>query len=412
MQPARRATVVGGGPAGLYAAEVLAGAGLEVTIFEFRASLGRKFLLAGRGGLNITHSEPFETLLSRYGPRTQVLEPALRFFPPQALREWCQELDEPTFVGSSGRVFPESFKATPLLRAWLRRLASQGVAVRTGHRWTGWASAQGDAPVTMTFEANGESVDVGSDVVVLALGGASWPRVSTDGSWVETLTGAGVGVEPLAAANCGVQTEWTDTLSERFAGEPLKNIAITVDGVSVRGDAMITRSGLEGGPVYAHSSALRSMVERAGQWTLNIDLQPDIQLDALFTRLSKARRDKDSAATWLRRAKLAPAAVAVLRDITANQLPPDPSAMAELMKAVPVTGPAMMPIDRAISSAGGVPFDDLDHHFMIKAHPGVFVAGEMLDWEAPTGGYLLQACFSSAAWAAHGALAYLDHQGR
>ena len=431
------AIVVGGGPAGLFAAERFAEAGVAVTIYEHRASVGRKFLLAGRGGLNITHSEPLDDLLVRYGPRRPNLEAAVRQFTPDSLREWCDGLQESCFVGTSGRVFPKSLKATPLLRAWLRRLDDRGVEIRTRHTWTGWAHAAatggesantGGTSVAMSFLSGDEPIGATADVVVLALGGASWPRVSTDGFWVDSLKAAGVDVAPLEAANCGIRTAWTRTLSDRFAGEPLKNVAVSVsvDGekvggrvggrevrhreVVVRGDVMITESGLEGGPIYAHSAALRNMVGATGEWILHLDLHPDVEESALVARLAKVGRPKDSTSTLLRKAKVSPAAIAVLRDVTGNAIPTEPHELAGLLKAVPICGSAMMPIDRAISSAGGITFDQLTDDFMLADHPGVFVAGEMLDWEAPTGGYLLQACFSTAAVAADGALAYLDAQ--
>ncbi len=400
------ATVVGGGPAGLFAAEVLARAGVSVTVFEHRASVGRKFLLAGRGGLNITHSEPLDELLSRYGPQRSRLEDAVQDFTPTDLRAWCAELGEPCFVGTSGRVFPESLKATPLLRSWLRRLDELGVDFCTRHTWTGWSDGdEGE----LRFAHNGDDISVAADVAVLALGGASWPRVSTDGFWAEMLRAKDIAVAPLQAANCGVRTHWTTTLSDRFAGVPLKNVAVVVGDHAVRGDLMITEAGFEGGPIYAHSAALRDLVDSADEWTLHVDLHPDLSETAIVDRLTSVRRPKDSISTWLRKAKVAPAAIAVLRDVTANNIPVEPAQLAALLKAVPIAGRAMMPIDRAISTAGGVTFDQLTDNFMLAEHPGVFVAGEMLDWEAPTGGYLLQACFSTASAAAHGALRYLGN---
>lgn len=396
------AVIVGGGPAGLFAAERLASAGVRVTVFEHRASVGRKFLLAGRGGLNITHTEAADPFLDRYGSSRSDLASHIAAFDNESLRRWCADLDEETFVGTSGRVFPKSFKATPLLRAWLRRLSDLGVTIAPRHKWTGW-----DDDGALCFETSTGLVKAKSDVTVLALGGASWPSVSSDGSWAESLRASGVDVRPLAPANCGIRTVWTAMLRERFAGEPLKNVAVAVAGGSVRGDVMITSSGLEGGPIYAHSAALREMVEDVGEWRLHVDLRPDTEEDSLVERLASTRRPKDSASTWLRRAKVAPAAVAVLRDVTHNSLPTDPAALGTLLKAVPIAGPAMMPIDRAISTAGGVAFSEVNDDLMLVARPGVFVAGEMLDWEAPTGGYLLQGCFSTGAAAAKGALHHL-----
>ncbi|CAN5519170.1 hypothetical protein BH23ACT3_BH23ACT3_23190 [soil metagenome] len=404
------ATVVGGGPAGLMAAEVLADAGFEVRVFDHMASFGRKFLLAGRGGLNITHSRPVGELLERYGPRRDLLEPAVSGFGPDELRAWCAGLGEPTFVGSSGRVFPASFRATPLLRAWLRRLSSSGVVFEPRHRWLGWAEAPdgGADPRRPLFaRVDGTRVDVVSDVVVLALGGASWPRVGSDGGWVDVLRGVGVTVEPLRPANCGLVVGWSPAFAQRFAGVPLKNVAVSFGGASVRGDAMITSRGLEGGPVYDRSAAIRDAVERGGSCTVHLDLHPDLRVEQVADRLAR-RRPKDSTTTWIRRATgLDPAAVGILREVTANDLPAEPAVLAELVKAAPVRVVDVMPLDRAISTAGGIGVAEIDHSLMLRRLPGTFVAGEMLDWEAPTGGYLLQAAFSTAVAAARGAVTWI-----
>lgn len=405
------AVVVGGGPAGLIAAEVLAEAGLAVTVYDHKRSVGRKFLLAGRGGLNITHSEPIDALLARYGPRRDRLEPIIRRFSPDDLRAWCAGLGQPTFVGSSGRVFPESFRATPLLRAWLARLAERGVEFRQGHRWLGWADDSDGVPIPTCLRfsrADGSTSEATADVVVIGLGGASWPRVGSDGGWVGEFERRGVVVVPLAATNCGVELPWTAEFATRFAGTPLKNAAVLVGGESVRGDPVITADGLEGGPIYAQSAALREALADGGtEATLIIDLQPDLTVDALTRRLADRKRVKDSRSTWLRRAAFAPVAVGLLREATGNQLPTEPSRMAALAKGVRLTVSALMPLDRAISSAGGVSFDELDDRLMLTRLPGCFVAGEMLDWEAPTGGYLLQASFSTGVAAAWGALDWL-----
>lgn len=414
--PRRRAVVVGGGPAGLIAAEVLAEAGLAVTVYDHKRSVGRKFLLAGRSGLNITHSEPIDALLERFGARRDRLEPIIRGFTPDDLRAWCVGLGEPTFVGSSGRVFPESFRAAPLLRAWLGRLAELGVEIRGDHRWSGWAD-DGDgnpSPTTARFtRADGSTVEVAADAVVIALGGASWPRVGSDGGWVDEFARRGVEVVPLAAANCGVDVPWTAEFAARFAGTPVKNVAVSTGadpiGVDpVRGDPVVTTTGLEGGPIYAQSTALRAALagDAAGA-TLVIDLQPDLTVEALTRRLVERKRAKDSRSTWLRRAGFAPVAVGLLREATGNELPTDPGRMAGLAKHVRVAVSALMPIDRAISTAGGVSFDEIDDRLMLTRLPGCFVAGEMLDWEAVTGGYLLQGSFSTGVAAARGALDWL-----
>ncbi len=386
--------VIGGGPAGLMAAEVLAGAGQAVTVYDRMPSLGRKFLLAGRGGLNLTHSEPLEPFLCRYGLAEGALSPAIRAFPPEALRAWCAALGQETFVGSSGRVFPRAFKTSPLLRAWLRRLGEAGVEVRTGHRWTGWA---GDA---LRFETAAGPVLVEAGAVVLALGGASWPRLGSDGAWAAVLAAAGVKVAPLRPANVGFRVPWSAYMG-RFAGEPLKRIAATFGGVTVRGEAVVTADGIEGGVVYALSGPLRDAIARDGAATLVLDLRPDLDVGAVGARLGGAGV---SMANALRRAGLSPAAASLLREVPGAALGTVP--LAERIKALPLRLVGVKPIERAISTAGGVRFDTLDGS-MLRARPGVFVAGEMLDWEAPTGGYLLQACFASGRAAGMAALEWL-----
>lgn len=394
--------VIGGGPAGLIAAERLTAAGHRVTVYEQRRSVGRKFLLAGRGGLNITHSEDLDAFLTRYEPLPRPLEQAIRQFSPTALQAWCAALDEPTFVGSSGRVFPASFRATPLLRAWLIRLQEQGVRIMTGHRWLGWHDGSGlriedPAGVANTVEAS---------ATLFALGGASWPRVGSDGSWVDEFVDAGIEVAPLQPANCGIGVRWSPQLRQRFEGAPLKNTALTAGDRTVRGDPIITAGGLEGGPVYALGPALRAELQATGTALVTIDFHPDQSHERLGERLAK-RRPKSSTSSWLRSAGLHDVEVAVLRDITGNNLPADPWHLAKLAKAAPVHVNGMAPIDRAISTAGGVTFDAVDSRFMLRAKPGCFVAGEMLNWEAPTGGYLLQGCFSTGVAAADGIINHL-----
>ncbi len=394
------------------AAEVLANAGLAVTVYEQRRSVARKFLLAGRGGLNITHSEPIDDMLGRYSTSSPSLVAALRAFTPQDLRAWCASLGEPTFVGSSGRVFPESFRATPLLRAWLARLDQLKVTIKVGHRWQGWASRPEGRVDTkrLAFESrDGMNVEVASDVTILALGGASWPRVGSDGRWVDTLTQLGIEIAPLRAANCGVLVDWSADFVRQFAGEPLKNIALIVGTASVRGDAMITTAGLEGGPVYAQTAAIRDNIDRFDNCTLNFDLHPDLTIARLVGRVARAR-PKDTLTAVLHRIGLSKVAVALLREVTGNQVPREPEVLAAMIKSLAIDVRSLMPMERAISTAGGVAFSELDDALMIKRLPGVFVAGEMVDWEAPTGGYLLQASFSTAVTAARGAVDFLAHR--
>lgn len=410
---------MGGGPAGLIAAEVVASGGRKVTLVEHMPSVGRKFLLAGRGGLNITHSELLDDLVGRYGSvETQGavvqkrLADAIARFTPSDLRAWSASLGQPTFVGSSGRVFPEAFRATPLLRAWLARLESLGVELRVRHRWLGWETSLGrPGPQRVLVRGPTGAVEtLAAPAVVLALGGASWPRVGSDGGWVSVLRDAGVDVTTLVAANCGYLVDWSPTWSERSAGLPLKNVSGTVADHTARGEAMITATGIEGGIIYALGAAIRDEFGRTGECAVVVDLHPDLEQSEVLSRLA-TRRPKDSFSNWLRRSLgLAPVAIGLLREVTATHLPNDAERVAALVKALPIRLVGPMPIERAISTAGGVSFGELDDSFMLRRLPGVFVAGEMLDWDAPTGGYLLQASFSTGVAAARGALAWLDGQ--
>jgi uncharacterized flavoprotein (TIGR03862 family) len=396
------------------AAEVLAMAGVAVTVYERMPSPARKLLLAGHGGLNLTHSEGPDAFLGRYGVAAERIAPALAQFGPEDLRAWCAGLGEPTFVGTSGRVFPAAFRATPLVRAWLVRLEGLGVRIERRQRWTGW----GAAGCLLLAGPDGAVTEVRPDVSVLALGGASWPRLGSDGGWVEVLAARGVAVAPLRPANVGMRVAWSAPFAERFAGAPLKNVALGVrppvggwatrpGPTAARGDAMVTATGLEGGPVYALGAVIRAALDADGRAVLDVDLRPDLDVGRLTERLTR-RRPKDSAATWLRRALgLDPVAAGLLREGAGGPPPTDPAAIAALVKAVPVVVTGTMPIDRAISTAGGIAWSEVDDALMLRAVPGTFVAGEMLDWEAPTGGYLLQASFSTGVLAARGALAWL-----
>ena len=397
------AVVVGGGPACLMAAEVLARRGAQVTVFERMPSVGRKLLLAGRGGLNLTHSEPIDRMLGRYGPAAPRLEAALRAFDNDALRAWVAELGQAPFVGSSGRVFPLDFRATPLLRAWLARLASLGVTIETGWSFDGWDEAH-----RLRFRRRSGSATrlVTATATVLALGGASWPRTGSDGHWVAPLRAAGIPVEPLRAANCGVCVAWSPAFVERFAGQPLKNIGVDAGGESALGEALITAGGLEGGAIYRVVPALRSALANGGAATLVVDLKPGDSVDRLAERL-QARRPGDALSTVLRRqGGLTPTGVGLLRE-AGGRVPLDSATLASRCKAVSLAVVGLEPIDRAISVAGGVDFDAVDPSLMLGSRPSIFVAGEMLDWEAPTGGYLLQGCFSTGVAAGNGAARWL-----
>jgi uncharacterized flavoprotein (TIGR03862 family) len=401
--------VIGAGPAGLMAAEVLTQGGASVTVYDAMPSVGRKFLLAGRGGLNLTYSEAVPAFLARYGAATAHLAPAIEAFPPDALRAWSEALGQPTFVGSSGRVFPQAFKASPLLRAWLRRLAASGVQFKLRHRWTGW-----DNDGHLSFATPDVELAVEARAAVLALGGASWPRLGSDGSWTETLAAKGVTIAPQRPANCGFTVAWSDIFRDRFEGQPLKGVILSFGPHTVRGEAIVTRTGIEGGAIYALSADLREAIFATGRATLQIALRPDLNLNDLAARLS-APRGKQSFSNWLRKAAhLSPVAIGLLQEAAVVSGVPlsslSPPALAGLINAVPIKLNGVAPIARAISTAGGISFGELDTDFMIRRLPGTFAAGEMLDWEAPTGGYLLQASFATGAAAGRGALEYVASQ--
>jgi uncharacterized flavoprotein (TIGR03862 family) len=399
--------IIGAGPAGLMAAEVLAQGGAGVTVYDAMASAGRKFLMAGRGGLNLTHSEALPEFLTSYREATPQLAAAIETFPPGALRAWSEALGQPTFVGSSGRVFPKTFKASPLLRAWLRRLSSMGVQFALRHRWTGW-----DESGRLLFQTPSGQSAVDACATVLALGGASWPRLGSNGSWVEILGAKGVTIAPLRPANCGFTVAWSDIFRDRFEGQPLKGVALSFGQRTVRGEAMITRTGIEGGAIYARSAELREAILGSGQATLRIALRPDLEISDLIARLS-APRGKQSFSNWLRKAaQLSPVSIGLLQEaavasgVSLSSL--SPASLAGWINAVPIQLNGTAPIARAISTAGGIAFDELNADFMIQRLPGVFAAGEMLDWEAPTGGYLLQASFATGAAAGRGVLKWLE----
>ena len=386
--------VIGAGPAGLMAAEVLAQAGAAVTVYDRMPSPGRKFLIAGRGGLNLTHGEPLPAFLGRYAGARPRLEAAIAGFPPQALADWAEGLGQPVFTGSSGRIFPKALKSSPLLRAWLGRLGGLGVSLRSRHHWEGW-----DADGALRFATPEGAVAVQPAATILALGGASWPRLGSDANWVGLLPG----VVPFRPSNCGVLVGWSDVFRARHEGAPLKRIALAFAGQRVRGEALVTAGGLEGGAVYALSGPLREAIAAAGFATLHLDLRPDAGAAELAARLDGPRGGQ-SLANHLRRAGLPPVAIGLVQEALHGGAQ---GSLSTLVKALPLRLTGVAALDRAISSAGGVGWAEVDDRFMLAARPGVFLAGEMLDWEAPTGGYLLQACFSTGVAAAGGALDWL-----
>jgi uncharacterized flavoprotein (TIGR03862 family) len=402
------AIIIGGGPAGLMAAEVLATAGIAVDLFDAMPSVGRKFLLAGKGGMNITHSEPLEPFLGRYGARREALEPLVRAFGPDALRAWIHDLGIPTFVGSSGRVFPEGMKSAPLLRAWLHRLRELGVRFHVRHRWLGW-----DEAGALRFATPAGGVRASAPAVILALGGASWAKLGSDGAWVPLLTARGVPIAPLRPANCGFECSWSEHFRTRFAGQPVKPVVLSFTddrGVEHRrqGELMVTEHGLEGGLIYALSALLREAIAQQGQATIHLDLVPGRTLERLTAELARPRGAASLAKHLKARAGIEGVKAGLVREVLTGAQLDDPAVLARTLKALPLRLTATRPIDEAISSAGGVMFEALEEHLMLRNLPGVFCAGEMLDWEAPTGGYLLTACFASGRAAGLGALAWLN----
>ena len=411
MNQEKKVAVVGGGPAGLMAAETLAAAGAEVHLYDAMPSVGRKFLLAGRGGLNLTHSEPFERFVLRFGERSAQLAPLLQAFGPDQVRAWAHGLGIETFVGTSGRVFPKDMKAAPLLRAWLHRLRQAGVRFHMRHRWLGWADAQAAATALRFASPDGEAA-ASFDAVVLALGGASWSRLGSDGAWVPWVAGRGVGVAPLVPANCGFDLGWTPHFAERFAGMPFKSVAIAFsDGhgrsFARKGEFVATATGIEGSLIYAASALLRDEIAERGSATLMLDLLPDRSAEQVRAAVLHPRGARSLASHLKSRLGIEGIKAGVLHEVLGRDEMHAPAKLAQTLKAVPLRLKAARPVDEAISSGGGVRFDALDDQLMAVALPGVFFAGEMLDWEAPTGGYLLTASMASGAAAARGVLARL-----
>lgn len=399
-----RVAIIGGGPAGLMAAEVLGQAGVNVDLYDAMPSVGRKFLLAGVGGMNITHAEDYAAFVSHYGERAGDLRPLLDAFSPDSLREWIHGLGIDTFVGSSGRVFPSDMKAAPLLRAWLKRLRESGVQLHTRQRWLGW-----DEHGALRIAGPQGETQVEADATLLALGGGSWARLGSDGAWVPSLQNRGIAIAPLQPANCGFEVAgWSEHLREKFAGAPLKTVSLALPGEAPRkGEFVLTATGIEGSLVYALSAPIRNTINRDGAATVLLDLLPDRTLTQIASALARPRGSQSMAKHLHRQLKLDGAKAALLRELTDATTFQAPQALAAAIKALPIRLVRPRPLDEAISSAGGVPFEELDEDLMLRRLPGVFCAGEMLDWEAPTGGYLLTACFASGRAAAEGMLRWL-----
>jgi uncharacterized flavoprotein (TIGR03862 family) len=408
--------VIGGGPAGLMAAEVLVRGGARVDVYDAMPTVGRKFLMAGKGGMNITHAEPPDDFLSRYGARRTRIKPLLDGFGPDKLREWMHGLGIATFVGSSGRVFPADMKAAPLLRAWLHRLREAGVHFHMRHRWCGFGAVDPDAKnIAMRFVTAQGEVIAHADAVVLALGGGSWARLGSDGAWVPLLVQCGVPVAPLRPANCGFDAGWSAHLSKKFAGQPLKSVAVSFtdaagDVHTRRGDVMVTASGVEGGPIYALSALLRDEIQAHGEAVIHIDLVPGKDLQRIIAEVSHPRGSRSVSGHLQSRANIRGVQTALLRELLPREDFDHSERLGAAIKSLPLRLIAPRPLDEAISSAGGVVFEALDERLMVRTLPGVFCAGEMLDWEAPTGGYLLTACFASGYHAGRGVLDWLGEQ--
>ena len=395
--------IIGGGPAGLMAAEVLAQGGLPVDVYDAMPSVGRKFLMAGKGGMNITHAEPYADFLTRYGTRRSSIEPLLNAFTPNDLREWIHGLGINTFVGSSGRVFPSDMKAAPLLRAWLHRLREHGVNFHVRHRWNGW-----NEDGSLNFDSPHGKLTVEADPVVLALGGGSWPQLGSDAAWVPLLAQHGIDIAPLRPANCGFNIAWSTHFRERFVGEPLKSVAITFGNICKQGECIITENGIEGGLIYAFSAALRDEIDRNGCAILHLDLLPGWTTQRVHEEVTHPHGSRSLSSHLQSRLGLKGVKANLLREVLGVQDFSDLNHISNTIKSLPLRLNAPRPLSEAISSAGGVKFEALDEKLMLRKLPGVFCTGEMLDWEAPTGGYLLSACFASGRAAGKGILRWLS----
>lgn len=398
----KTALIVGGGPAGLMAAEVISTHGVKVDLYDSMPSVGRKFLMAGKSGLNITHSEPFEQFISRYGNHRAQIEPWLKAFGADQLRAWVHGFGIETFVGSSGRVFPVGMKASPLLRAWLKRLNASGVTFHLRHKLTGFLPG-----TSLQFDSPKGDVSAQADVVVLALGGGSWRRLGSSGEWADWLRQAGVTIEALRPANCGFDVKWSGHFRDKFDGHPIKQVVLSFGKFRQQGELIVTRDGVEGGLIYAASAMIRDEIYANGRAIITLDLKPDRALEWLVEKVSKPRGSRSMASHLEKTLGIKGVKSGLLREFVPTGDFSDPRKLAGYIKALPVSLVATRPLDEAISTAGGVSFESLDEHLMLHAMPGVFCAGEMLDWEAPTGGYLLTACFASGYAAGNGALEWL-----
>lgn len=398
----KQVAIIGAGAAGLMAAEMLShSAHIQVTVYDSMPSAGRKILMAGKGGLNISHAEDFVKFATRYGKKQNQLAPFLKAFTPSDLRAFFLELGIETFVGSSGRVFPKEMKAAPLLRAWLHRLRERGVTFSMRHRWLGWQNEQ------LNFDTPTGEKRVKADAVILALGGGSWAKLGSTGAWVEILQAKGVNVQPLKPSNCGFDVELSDFFKKRFAFQPLKNVVLKFGDFAQKGEIMLTENGVEGGLIYAASALLRDEIEKQGRATFQLDLFPDKTHTQLLEKLTKSRGKLSTAQFWRRQIGLEDAKAGLVREVLPVDLLSSPENVCRVLKKLPLTAIAPRPLDEAISSAGGVAFEELTSELMIKNLPNVFCAGEMLDWEAPTGGYLLTACLATGRAAGLGVLSVL-----
>ena len=413
LNASRRVAVIGGGPAGLMAAEGLAAQGVQVDVFDAMPSVGRKFLMAGRGGLNLTHSEAAAPFLARYGERAAQVAPWLVAMDAAALRAWAHELGIETFVGSSGRVFPQEMKAAPMLRAWLARLRASGVRFHMRHRWLGWPEGAAPSPAMLRFDTPDGVQTQTADAVVLALGGGSWAKLGSDGAWADGLQAHGITVAPLRPANCGFDVAWSEHFRQRYAGQPVKSVAMSCARKNQitparQGEFVVSDTGIEGSLVYALSAPLRDQIDADGHAVAVLDLAPDWSQEKVMAAVTHPRGARSMSSHLQSRMGLTGVKAGLLRECASAEDFKDPARLAVRIKALPVTLVRARPIDEAISTAGGVSFDAVDAGLMLRAAPGVFCAGEMLDWEAPTGGYLLTACMASGVVAANGVGGYLS----